>query len=111
MMTTKQYLRLQQLNAEGKNDAEIARILGVKYDAVSYWRVKAGLPANRRKVKQYAVYLRETGELISMGSARECAEKMGLSSADSFWETRCQTKRGKTNKYNFVDLPDESGET
>ena len=43
-MTTKTLAKIEQLAREGFCDTEIARRVGQKYQAVRYWRIKAGVP-------------------------------------------------------------------
>ena len=104
-VTTKTLAELKRLNGEGKNDAEIAELLGVHSNTVRYWRNKVGLaPARRhRRVKEYAVYDGKTELLAALGTARECAAALGWTVRD-FRVAMSRAKRGTYKKYSFCEV-------
>lgn len=53
--------------------------------------------------KYYAVYLRETDELIASGTSAQCQKQMGLASVHSFYSMVSRCKSGKNNKYEIYE--------
>ena len=89
----------------GKNYTEIARALGLSVKTVWRWCHEYDRPARpqmtgNRPQKLYYVYLRATDQLVAVGSARECADRMGINLL-SFYSAVSRTNQGKNKKYEF----------
>lgn len=52
----------------------------------------------------YEIYDRVTETLIAAGTARECREKLGCSSMDSFYALANRSRRGINHKYMVIIL-------
>lgn len=52
----------------------------------------------------YAIYLRKTDELICTGSAKECAEQMGIS-INAFRTLVCRSRNGEIKKWDVYAEP------
>lgn len=78
-MTTKTLGKIRVLHSQGLNDRQIAEQIGKSTGVVEYWRKKMGLKANRsyEPVKHYTIY-DENDNLRVHGSAKECAEVLGI---------------------------------
>lgn len=50
----------------------------------------------------YEIYDALTGEQIARGSAKECKEKLGCSSMDTFYALANRSRRGLNKKYRVV---------
>lgn len=97
--------KVKELHAQGLSDAEIARRLGASYKTVRAIRSETlHLPANKRQPKKrYTVYHRETGDLLASGSARECAEQLGIERG-SFYNTVSRLPKREAARYKiFVE--------
>ena len=57
-------------------------------------------------MKEYAVYLNKTDELLCFGTSRECAEYLGMT-LDSFYCMVSRVKSGKNRKYSIVKEEDD----
>ena len=92
-MTTGTLQNIRQLNEEGSNDLEIAEILGLSNGVVSYWRKYLGLkPVRRHRTKKwYKVTDVWTEKVLCSGTARECAQALGID-IESFY---CEVSRWK----------------
>lgn len=52
--------------------------------------------------KYYAVYLRETDELLASGTSAEVTKQLNLASVNSFYSMVSRTRSGKNNKYEIL---------
>lgn len=105
-ITTKTLAEIKRLNQEGKNDAEVADLLGMPVSTVRWWRTRQGLPKVKgyhRGVKQYAVHDGKTEELVALGTAKECAAALGID-LGSFRKSMFEAKRGAYKKYSFCEV-------
>ena len=96
---------IRALHAKGLVDREIAERLGCSISTVCAHRRRMGLPPAGRRVtrKYYTVYRRRTDELLAYGTAKECAQQLGIR-LDSFYCAVSRTpNRGKTKYEIFVD--------
>ena len=50
-------------------------------------------------MKYYAIYKRETDELLASGTAKECQQQMGFKTPQVFYCTVSRVYRGLSNKY------------
>ena len=50
----------------------------------------------------YAVYDAKTDELLAEGNSRECREKLGCSSMDTFYALANRARRGINKRYRVV---------
>lgn len=53
-------------------------------------------------MKYYAVYDARTDELLAEGNSRECREKLGCSSMDTFYALVNRSRRGINKSYKVV---------
>lgn len=109
-MTAEFLAKIEQMNRKGLNDAIIAEAIGYSPSIVNHCRRKLGLPIagiNRSK-KRYTIYDGETTQFIMEGSARECAEYMGIKVA-TFRSYKCNFERGIYKKHEIYDV--EEGDT
>ena len=68
---------------------------------------RQGRRIHNPKSKFYALYLRKTDELVCSGTARECAEVLGIK-PKSFYVMVHKVLHGKTNKWDiYVEEPEE----
>lgn len=94
MITTKTLNEIAALYHEGLTDREIAERLGTNENIVSYWRGgKLKLPAHRTHGR-YAVYDKKTSEFIVDGTAKKCAEYLGIAYS-SFMSAASRCRHGK----------------
>lgn len=110
--TIKQVEAMKRLHAEGKNNREIAKVLGLSGEIVGYWLRKSGLKSTwiHAQHETYAVYKRD--ELVAVGTADECAAMMGIKTA-SFWSNMSRSKRkgeSKRQRYQYITLEREDNE-
>lgn len=87
----------------GQNYTEIAQALKIPVNTAWRWCHKFGRPArpqrqDPRPQKMYYVYLRATDQLIAAGSARECANRMGVQ-LSSFYSIVSRSNHGVNKKY------------
>ena len=54
--------------------------------------------------KYYAIYLRETDELVCAGSSKECQEQLGMSKS-TFHALVCKTRKGMLKKWDVYVEP------
>lgn len=92
-MTTKVLEKIRALHALALNDRQIAEQIGASTGVVEYWRKKMGLKANRsyEPVKHYTIY-DENDNLRVHGSAKECANKLGIK-VESIYRMAHRSKR------------------
>ena len=109
-MTSKSLIAIRELNAEGRNDREISRRLGIPESTVRVYRKRLGLPTHRGwgedKMPKYLVYLRETEEFLAIGTKKECSAVMGINPR-SFLPTLYKTKKGISKKYIIEHLEED----
>lgn len=53
-------------------------------------------------MKYYEIYLALTDELLAKGTARECRDKLGCSSLDTFYALATRSNRGINKRYRVV---------
>ncbi len=53
-------------------------------------------------MKYYAVYLRETDELLASGNSLQCQKQMGLASVNAFYSMISRCLQGKNKKYEVM---------
>lgn len=98
--TVKDILLLEQ---EGKSTEETAEILGMSTSTVR--RVK-GMQSNR---SVWAVYRKDTDELVCVGTVMECADFMGIK-RESFRSMKSPSREGRYN-YVFVRMEEDDDAT
>lgn len=82
---------------------KVATTLNVPYGTVYNYMLqfrKNTFPVKRAYPPQvyYAVYLRKTDELVCSGSARECANHLGMNKT-TFHAMVCKTRKGQIKKW------------
>ena len=98
-MTTRQFMELRRMNQAGLNDHIIAETLGIPQTTVWYNRNKLGLPVVKRKRhKRYTVYNGKTSEYLIEGTAKECADWLGLT-REGFNSAFGLFRKGQYKKY------------
>lgn len=104
-ITTKTLTEIKRLNRAGKNDVEVAELLGVHINTVGYWRHAAGLAPVRRhhRVKEYAAYDGKTEVLVAFGTAKECAAALDIT-VGTFKSVMSRAKHGAYKKYSFCEV-------
>lgn len=96
-MTTKTLEKIRELYSRVLNDRQISAEIGMCEASVWYWRKKLGLTANRTfEPKAFYVIYDRNDNIRAVGSARECADAMGIQLC-SFYSavTRCRKKKSK----------------
>lgn len=100
MITVTDLEAIEKLNSSGYNDSEISKLLNISYRVVNTYRKDMQLPARKGVVKDtthcnpinyYTVYNRKDF-VIAQGTARECAEQMGIK-LSSFYSAVCRTQK------------------
>lgn len=99
-MTSRQIAEVRRMNRAGMNDSAIADVLGLPQNTVWYCRTRMGLPVvlEKRNTMRYTVYDGKTSEYLFEGTARECAERMGIE-RQSFNRAHSLFLRGRYRKY------------
>lgn len=103
-MTTGQMLEIKRRNLAGENDREIAEATGLHLKVVNKVRRQMGLQSVGRRGFEpglYFVYLKKTDELEFCGTARECAEHLGIK-LGSFRSLISRNKKAKRNRYEII---------
>ena len=97
-MTTKTLEKIRVMNSQGLNDRQIAEQIGTSTSTAEYWRKKMGLKAHRKygTVKCYVIY-DENDNVRAVGSARECAEALGIQ-IDSVYRLAHRAKKNGTGR-------------
>ena len=100
-VTTSDLREIRRLNAEGKNDAVIATITGVKLATVTRHRRAMGLPAHVKSKKRvsYMLYDSRTDELLAFGTVDKCAAMLGFKKLSGFYEMVSRVQHGRVKKY------------
>ena len=111
IMTTLTIKRILDLYDAGKNYTEIAKSVGVAVSTVCKLCHKYDRPAQKlelvhKPTKIYFVYLRATDELLSIGTARECSDRLGVA-LSTFYST---VSRGQKQKKYEIFVEDIDGE-
>ena len=111
IMTTLTIKRILDLYDAGKNYTEIAKSVGVAVSTVCKLCHKYDRPAQKlelvhKPTKIYFVYLRATDELLSIGTARECSDRLGIA-LSTFYST---VSRGQKQKKYEIFVEDIDGE-
>lgn len=97
-MTTKTLERIRELHKQGLNDPEIAKEIGCCTSTVCSWRKKLGLSANwKASPKSFYVIYDEKDNVRATGSARECAEALGIK-VDSVYRLAHRAKKNGTGR-------------
>lgn len=111
MLTPDQLTLIAKLYHDGLIDKEVAAIVGCTHKQVFEWRWRKRYRANGRGgnavLKQFAVYLAKTDEILAVGTAAECAHAIGWSVGD-FFTIKSRVKSGKNKKYEIVDVEDDN---
>lgn len=108
-MTTKTLAEIERLARSGWCDAEIARRTGQTHKVAREWRIKLGLPIGKKGKKaaktarRYTFYDRRTTRYLCEGTARECAEALGLK-VNSVESIICRTRNGIRTKYEIYEV-------
>lgn len=100
-MTTKQLLEIRRLHEAGLCGTQIARETGLPYGQVGYYLRQEGRRPNPYQYpprKEYAVYDGRTSALLALGSARECAQALGMKQG-TFYSTVSRAEHGLRGKY------------
>lgn len=105
-MTTLMIKRILDLYDAGKNYTEIAKSVGVAVSTVCKLCHKYDLPAQNKPTKIYFVYLRATDELLAIGTARECSDRLGIA-LSTFYST---VSMGQKQKKYEIFVEDIDGE-
>ena len=112
-MTPEQLSLMDKLYRDGLIDKEVAAAVGCTPKQVFEWRWRKRLKANGRGgpavLKQFAVYMDKTDELLAVGTAAECAKAIGWSVRD-FFTIKSRVKAGRNKKYVFVPVEDDDEE-
>ena len=110
-MTPEQLSLMDKLYWDGLFDRQVAEIVQCTPKQVYSWRNRMEYPANGQGgnavLKQFAVYLDKTDELLAVGTAAECAHAIGWSVRD-FFTIKSRVKSGKNKKYVFVDVEEDN---
>lgn len=81
MVTTKQLEMIKRIAQDpGLTQKQIADAVGVGIGSVEYWKSKFGIKCGRKgqvPSADYTVYNRK-GQVVAFGSAKECAETLGI---------------------------------
>lgn len=97
-MTTKTLERIREMHGQGMNDRQISAEIGMCEASVWYWRKKLGLTANRTfEPKAFYVIYDRKDNIRAIGSARECAEAMGIQ-IDSVYRMAHRAKKNGTGR-------------
>ena len=87
---------------------DVANALKAPYGTVlaymNQYRDEAGISRRHPASNYYALYLRETDELVCSGSSRECASVLGIDH-QSFYKMICRIRNGKTKKWDLYIEP------
>lgn len=96
---------IKRLNAEGLSDAEIAEKIGYCLSWTTIWRINLGLKRNTkpggRPRNLYYVWREKDDEILAVGTARECSEKMGIK-LSSFYSEVTRTRSGQHKYYKIL---------
>ena len=110
-MTPDQLSLMDKLYHDGLIDKDVAAAVGCKPKQVFDWRWRKRYRANGQGgpavLKQFAVYIAKTDELMAVGTAAECAHAIGWSVRD-FFTVKSRVKSGKNKKYVFVDVEEDN---
>ena len=110
-MTPEQLSLMDKLYWDGLFDRQVAEIVQCTPKQVYSWRNRMGYPANGQGgnavLKQFAVYIAKTDELLAVGTAAECAHAIGWSVRD-FFTVKSRVKSGRNKKYVFVDVEEDN---
>lgn len=100
-ITTSTLKEIRRLNGEGKNDAVIAKMIGIAYQTVTRYRRGMGLPPRKKSTKAvtYTVYDAKTDELLAIGTVDKCAAMLGFQNASGFYEMVSRVAHGRAKKY------------
>lgn len=97
-MTTKTLKRICQLHNSGLSDPDIAKEIGCSTTTVWNWRQKLGLAANWKATpKAFYVIYDEKDAIRATGSARECAEALGIK-IDSVYRLAHRAKKNRNGR-------------
>lgn len=103
VVTTKLVKNILERYDAGLNYTEIAQELGISIStARKYCKLSGRDKRNdfERPQKIFYVYLRKNDELIAMGTARECAKRMGITLL-SFKSAVSRCRKGTQKNYNI----------
>lgn len=101
-MTYKDYMGYRELEMR---DADIARVSGESYQEIRRMRKRLKLPVLWDKPFSqhpvYYIYDRRTTQMLAFGSARECADALGLT-VHTIHTIASRSRRGVVQKYEVV---------
>lgn len=97
------------MRQQGATLEEIAQALGTNHKYISQLLQRCGFTPRKRICNAYyTVYLAATDEIVATGTARECAEQLGMANVMSFHSIASHTRAGQRSKYVFyVDKEDD----
>lgn len=104
-MTEEILAQIEEMNRNGMNDRIIAEKIFCSTTTVARGRRLLGLSAagiNRTK-KRYVLYDGKTTQYIMEGTARECADYMGMT-LRSFYQNKSRFRRGTYKKYEIYEV-------
>ena len=97
-LTTKTLKRIRQLHKSGLSDPDIAKKIGCSTTTVWNWRQKFGLAANWKAApKAFYIIYDENDAIRATGSARECAEALGIQ-IDSVYRLAHRAKKNGSGR-------------
>ena len=97
MITSKQLMKIREMNQQGMTDAYIASYLGVTRTTIKRHRDAMGLPAHHRGSGWYTVR-NAFGTILANGTSRQCAAELGIS-LGTFYQRVIRSNREKDDKY------------
>lgn len=106
-VTTLEERRFLELYNLGLTDREVGKRVGRPNSTIACWRKRNDLPPNGEYIgrphKLYTIYKKNSDELLAFGSAKECADRLGMK-IDSFYSAVTRARKGQREKYNiFVE--------
>ena len=102
------YIKEHLYDSPAEVAAAIGRSRGTVYQYQRWFQ--KGRRIHNLRHKFYALYLRETDELVCSGTAAECAKALGIKH-HSFYVMAHKALRGKTKKWDiYIEEPEEEHE-
>lgn len=104
-MTAEILSKIEEMNRKGLNDSIIAEALYCSITTVFRGRTMLGLPrvGSNRTTKRYTIYDGKTTQYIMEGTAKECAEYMGVK-VHNFHALKSKFRRGLYKKYEIHEV-------
>lgn len=99
-MTTGLLKKIEERLRNGETCYSIGKDLGMSASNVCYWRDKLGIKSGppSRRPSMLTIRNAHTGAVLAQGTAKECAQKMGLSNA-YIQSLKCKIENGEITKY------------